>query len=312
MLRRQTTQSGKAILAASCLAVFPLAAAAQTTSAALATLREQAVALEHGEGVPKEPIRAVELYCQAARGGDAEAQYQLGWIYTNGRGVMRNDGLAALFFSLAAEQGHQQAAAMRDRQPPSNDELPECMHDDRVVEYDDKPMAELAAVDYDDVSTFVPANDAQKKIAELVRKIAPEYSVSPLLALAFIRAESNFDPYATSPKNAQGLMQLIPETSSRFQVKKPYDPMQNIRGGLAYLRWLLAYFRGNVELVAAAYNAGERAVERYRGVPPYLETREYVGRILSLFRHRQHPFDPSVTDPSPELQRISTNERRSR
>jgi len=99
-------------------------------------------------------------------------------------------------------------------------------------------------------------------------------------------------------------MQLIPETSARFNVKKPYDPIQNIRGGLAYLRWLLAYFRGDVALVAAAYNAGEGAVNRYRGVPPYAETRAYVKHIMQFFKNPQHPFDASVTEPSPELSRI--------
>ena len=74
---------------------------------------------------------------------------------------------------------------------------------------------------------------------------------------------------ALSPKNAKGLMQLIPATAARFNVRNPYDPAQNIRGGIAYLSWLLAYFEGDVTLVAAAYNAGEGAVERYRGVPPY-------------------------------------------
>jgi soluble lytic murein transglycosylase-like protein len=99
-------------------------------------------------------------------------------------------------------------------------------------------------------------------------------------------------------------MQLIPETSVRFNVKKPFDPEQNIRGGLSYLRWLLAYFEGNVQLVVAAYNAGEGAVNRYRGVPPYAETRGYVKRITELFTPAEHPFDPGVTSPSPELSRI--------
>jgi soluble lytic murein transglycosylase-like protein len=99
-------------------------------------------------------------------------------------------------------------------------------------------------------------------------------------------------------------MQLIPETSARFNVKKPFDPVQNVRGGLAYLRWLLAYFKGNVALVAAAYNAGEGAVEKYRGIPPYAETRAYVQRIKRYFRRDDHPFDSTVTDPSPELARI--------
>ena len=99
-------------------------------------------------------------------------------------------------------------------------------------------------------------------------------------------------------------MQLVPETSARFNVRKPFDPVQNVRGGLAYLRWLLAYFRGDVALVAAAYNSGEGTVERYRGIPPYAETRDYVKRIKRYFRRDSHPYDASVTDPSPELSRI--------
>jgi len=109
------------------------------------------------------------------------------------------------------------------------------------------------------------------------------------------------DPNAVSPKQAQGLMQLIPDTALRFKVRNAMDPAQNIRGGMAYLRWLMAYFEGDVALVAAAYNAGERAVERYRGVPPYAETRDYVRRILAAVGTLAHPFDASVTAPSPTL-----------
>jgi soluble lytic murein transglycosylase-like protein len=97
---------------------------------------------------------------------------------------------------------------------------------------------------------------------------------------------------------------LIPETAIRFNVRKPFDPEQNIRGGLSYLRWLLAYFKGDVTLVAAAYNAGEGAVNHFAGVPPFAETRGYVQRIRELFRRDQHPYDPSVVDPSPDLPRI--------
>jgi soluble lytic murein transglycosylase-like protein len=100
-------------------------------------------------------------------------------------------------------------------------------------------------------------------------------------------------------------MQLIPETSQRFKVKKPYDVTQNIRGGLAYLRWLLAYFEGNVPLVAAAYNAGEKTVDRYRGVPPYAETRDYVRRVMKVFGKTTHPYDATVTEPSPEADRLA-------
>ena len=87
--------------------------------------------------------------------------------------------------------------------------------------------------------------------------------------MALITAESNFNPKAISPKNAQGLMQLIPATAVRFGVKNAYNPVENLKGGLAYLQWLMAYFKGDVALVLAAYNAGEMAVEKYRGIPPY-------------------------------------------
>jgi soluble lytic murein transglycosylase-like protein len=94
-------------------------------------------------------------------------------------------------------------------------------------------------------------------------------------------------------------MQLIPGTATRFNVRNVYDPAEIVHGGLAYLRWLLAYYRGQVNLVAAAYNAGEGAVDRHRGVPPYAETRDYVRRIRQYFPSDDHPYDPSVTEPSP-------------
>ena len=96
-------------------------------------------------------------------------------------------------------------------------------------------------------------------------------------------------------------MQLIPETATRFNVKNAFDIHDNVRGGLSYLRWLLAYYEGRVELAAAAYNAGEAAVDRYRGIPPYPETRDYVKRVLKLFRGDSHPFDARVVAPSPML-----------
>src|SRR5690606_8467899 len=124
----------------------------------------------------------------------------------------------------------------------------------------------------------------------------------PRLVLAVLRTESNFDPLARSPKNAQGLMQLIPATAERFAVRNAFDPVDNLRGGIRYLRWLLSYFQGDVTLALAGYNAGEGAVDRARGVPPYRETRAYVQRIRALYPHDHHPFDARVTDPSPWLQ----------
>jgi len=256
----------------------------------LLALRKEAVAHEHGEGVPRDYARAAKLYCDGARLGDPEAQFSLGWMYANGRGIERDDARAAYFFSLAAKQGHAPSQRMQRFVGEPGSAVPECM---RAVAFVDEAP-----------DVMVPSSEAQKKVLGLVNQLAPEYGVSPRLALAVIRAESNFNPMALSNKNAQGLMQLIPDTSARFNVKKPFDPEQNLRGGLAYLRWLLAYFEGDVSLVAAAYNAGEGAVNRYRGVPPYAETRGYVQRIMSLFKRDDHPYDARVTTPSPEMQRI--------
>jgi len=272
------------------------------TAERIAALRNDARAHEHGEGVPRDPARAAALYCEASRLGDAEAQFNLGWMYANGRGIPRDNRMASLFFGMAAEQGHEYARKMLAFVGPSGStvELPECMRDPPTIVTWEMLNPPPPPIEDD----FVAATPDQMRAAVLVRKLAPEYRVSPMLALAIIRAESNFDPNARSPKNALGLMQLIPETAARFNVKKPFDPVQNVRGGLAYLRWLLAYFQGNVPLVAAAYNAGEGTVEKYRGIPPYAETRAYVQRIKSYFRRDSHPFDSAVTDPSPELPRI--------
>jgi len=256
-------------------------------------LRTQAIALEHGEGVGRDIDLAMRLYCEGARLGDSESQYRLGWIYANGRGVKRDDTLASYFFSLAARQGNVDAERMLKHVGDQTAPVPGCMI--KVEEAEAAPEADPAG----ELRHMGPA-----KIVELVNRLAPQYGVIPRLALAVIRTESNFDSFALSPKKAQGLMQLIPETATRFNVRKPFDPEQNVRGGLAYLRWLLAYYKGNVALVAAAYNAGEGAVNRFRGIPPFAETHEYVRRIRDSFRNDHHPYDPSVTEPSPEMPRI--------
>jgi soluble lytic murein transglycosylase-like protein len=146
---------------------------------------------------------------------------------------------------------------------------------------------------------------APAAIVNYVKLLAPEYQLAPALVLAVMATESNFDPLAESPKRAQGLMQLLPETAARFNVIRLRDPSQNIRGGMAYLRWLLAYFEGDVMLAVAAYNAGEGAVDRYLGVPPYAETRLYVRKIMAATGgQRLHPFDAKVTGTSPMLLRV--------
>jgi soluble lytic murein transglycosylase-like protein len=263
----------------------------------IAALRQEAVAFEHGDGVSRDGPRAVALYCRAAKLGDAASAFDLGWIYANGRGVDRDDGLAASFFRIAGSRGIEQANNMLRVLAAPSVALPDCMADPGVA----------APVPIDAPNEPVPAVAilrAPKPIVDLVHKIASEYRVPVPLVIAIIQAESNYDALAVSPKKAQGLMQLIPETAQRFRVKNVFDPTQNVRGGVAYLRWLLAYFEGEVSLVAAAYNAGEGSVERYRGIPPYEETRAYVRRILASVGPVVQPYDASVVEPSPLLAEI--------
>jgi soluble lytic murein transglycosylase-like protein len=116
-----------------------------------------------------------------------------------------------------------------------------------------------------------------------IREAANLYQIPEALVRAVIRVESNFDPRALSHANARGLMQLIPATAERMLVSDPYDARQNVLGGTRYLRVLANLFNGNLQLTLAAYNAGENAVIRYRGIPPYEETQNYVTRVLSFY-----------------------------
>ena len=131
--------------------------------------------------------------------------------------------------------------------------------------------------------------------ADLINGISAEHSVDPALVKAIIKVESNFHPYALSRKGAQGLMQLMPGTAGRYAVGNAYDPEENIRGGVRYLRWLHDVFPGQLHLVLAAYNAGENAVLRYGGIPPYPETREYVARVLGFYQGREAAAPASGT-----------------
>ncbi len=119
----------------------------------------------------------------------------------------------------------------------------------------------------------------------IVRDAAERHQVDVALVKAVIRAESDFVPDAVSPKGALGLMQLMPATARRHGVLRVFDPHENIDGGVRHLRYLLDRFNGNLRLALAAYNAGEAAVDRHGGIPPYPETWEYVARVLS-FRDR--------------------------
>jgi soluble lytic murein transglycosylase-like protein len=124
--------------------------------------------------------------------------------------------------------------------------------------------------------------DAAASIDKFVRLTAERYEVDPLLVRSVIQVESNYNPLAVSPKGAQGLMQLMPQTARRFSVKNSFNPWENIDGGVRYLKYLLTLFGDQPTpetLALAAYNAGEGAVLKHGGIPPYMETRQYVRSV---------------------------------
>ncbi len=114
----------------------------------------------------------------------------------------------------------------------------------------------------------------------IIKKLCRRYTMDTALIKAVIKAESGFDPNAVSKKGAQGLMQLMPHKARELKVLDPFDPQENLRGGISYLRSLLDMFDGNVRLALAAYNAGENEVKRRRGVPPFEETRTYIHKVM--------------------------------
>ena len=122
---------------------------------------------------------------------------------------------------------------------------------------------------------------ARPEFDPYIEDAAAKFGVSADFVRAIISVESAFDEYAVSSKGARGLMQLMPATARRFGVTDPFDPAQAIMGGTEYLSYLLGLFRGNLDLAAAGYNAGENAVLRYGGIPPYRETRNYVVKVNS-------------------------------
>jgi soluble lytic murein transglycosylase-like protein len=141
-----------------------------------------------------------------------------------------------------------------------------------------------------DASAFVPApevvvqSEAWSRLAgpyaETIRLAARRHGLDPVLLTAMAEVESAFDPRAVSHKGAEGLLQLMPATARRFGVRDSFDPTQNVEGGAQYLKWLLGRFSGDEQLALAGYNAGEAAVARYNGIPPFPETERYVVKVL--------------------------------
>jgi soluble lytic murein transglycosylase-like protein len=150
-------------------------------------------------------------------------------------------------------------------------------HITTVVQADIKTGRLVRSIVVEPAAVFARISDPD--LNEMINRIADEQGVETHLVHSVIRAESNYNANATSPKGAQGIMQLIPSTARRFGVANSFDPRENIEGGVRYLRFLLDYYQGDYAKAIAAYNAGEAAVDKYNGVPPYVETQNYVYRV---------------------------------
>lgn len=227
---------------------------------------------QHAEGVKRDLPFALQLFCELAWEGNAEAAYELGWIYLNGRGLPDNPPLAKRWISLAAELGDPLAARTLgqlrsiEEQANADCQLP----DGRFTHHQ-----------------WLAARSPRQQVREWVKHLAPRYQLRPALVMAVIETESGFNAKAVSRAGAQGLMQLMPATADRFQVEDPFDPLENIKGGMRYLDWLIRHFDGDLEMALAGYNAGENAVKRYDGIPPYRETQDYVGKVLQRYARYQ-------------------------
>jgi hypothetical protein len=246
-------------------------------------LLEQGWAAESGRGLNRNPFLAAGLYRQAGAMGSAEGYYRAALVLMPAAG---SPGASARCLLMAASQlGHGAAGEVLERRGGQS-------LASSSATCDDDSAGGRIYLEFDLDGYVKSLRLPRQDVVRMIRRLAPIYGINPRLAVAMAAVESNFDPWALSPKSAMGVMQLIPATAERFGVRDPFNPEQNIRGGLAYLRWLDRYYRGDTVRMVAAYNAGEGAVDAHGGVPPYRETQAYVQRVLS-FSGGTRPLDPT-------------------
>ncbi|WP_429055148.1 lytic transglycosylase domain-containing protein [Aeromonas jandaei] len=244
------------------------------------TALRQGQAAQHSGNLQK----AIALYCVAASTGNPEGYFRIGRLLATGPASVRSAKMANSYLAMAMRLGNQQASRYynpRVGNAPMGDQCGVGMRGGQVSYF------ALPSTPFNVEAYLARQSPGKQKLATMLRHAAKRHQVDVRLVLAIAIAESNLESRAVSAKNAQGVMQLIPETQQRFGVTQPFDPAQNIKGGVSYLKWLDRRFDGDWVLISAAYNAGEKAVERYGGIPPYDETREYVKRVLYFAGHKQ-------------------------
>jgi hypothetical protein len=158
--------------------------------------------------------------------------------------------------------------------------------------YVDIPTAEILRVEREEIP--LPPQAAAGDVDQIVSQASDRHQVDEALINSVIRAESGFNPKAVSPKGAQGLMQLMPQTATRLGVNNAFEPSQNVDGGTRYLRQLLEQYHGDMAKALAAYNAGPQRVSQYHGVPPYHETHAYVARVIRDFNRSKLAENPAL------------------
>ncbi|QET81118.1 lytic transglycosylase domain-containing protein [Aeromonas veronii] len=246
---------------------------------ALTAIKQGQVAQQHGN-----LQKAIALYCVAASTGNPEGYFRIGRLLATGPASVRSAKMANSYLAMAMRLGNQQASRYynpRVGNAPMGDQCGVGMRGGQGSYF------ALPSTPFNVEAYLARQSPGKQKLATMLRHAAKRHQVDARLVLAIAIAESNLNSRAVSPKNAQGLMQLIPETQQRFGVTHPFDPAQNIKGGVSYLKWLDRRFDGDWVRISAAYNAGEKAVERYGGIPPYDETQEYVKRVLYFAGHKQ-------------------------
>lgn len=186
--------------------------------------------------------------------------------------------------------------------PLSYADVYQYVSEDGVVCYTDLPFGKKADLVIKEKAGTAPSRQSSDSTNykdtldyhSIVHEKATKYNLDPLLVKAVIMTESNWNERAVSRKGAMGLMQLMPSTASDMNVRNPFNPEENIEGGVKYLRYLLERFNGDLTLALAAYNAGPKWVEKFGVIPPITETKQYVNKVLALY-HGNSPYPPTAT-----------------